>query len=289
MAGRAAERTHPLEPYVPRILAEWGLDAPGDKWQRVDGTLCFVDISGFTNLSEKLASRGRIGAEELTEVLDRVFGNMLRLAYDRGGSLLKFGGDALLLLFEGDDHAMQGTCAAVEMRAALREAVKIPTSVGKIRLRMSVGVHTGPIDLFRVGSSHHELIITGDTATKTTEMEATADPGEILISPELRSVLPKDAASEPKGNGWILRWNRPRSKAPGPVPRRTLDAATYDQCVPTQLRGYLRETHAEPEHRIATVGFVKFKGIGAAWVDGGPKAVADGLDGLVTTVQQAVD
>ena len=284
-----ARQTHPLEPYVPRVLSEWDLDSPDSKWQRLDGTLCFVDISGFTNLSEKLARRGRIGAEELTDVLDRVFGNMLRLAYARGGSLLKFGGDALLLLFEGGDHAMQGTCAAVEMRAALREAARIPTSVGKIRLRMSVGVHTGPIDLFRVGESHHELIITGDTATTTTEMEATADAGEIVISPELRAVLPADAAQVAKGNGWVLRWTRPRVETPGPVLRRKMAARAFDRSVPTQLRDYLSTTHAEPEHRIATVGFVKFKGIGAEWSRGGPAAVAEGLDRLITAIQETAD
>ena len=63
--------------YVPRRAAEWDLDAPGRRWQEVEASLCFVDISGFTPLSERLARRGRIGAEELTELLNRVFGRML--------------------------------------------------------------------------------------------------------------------------------------------------------------------------------------------------------------------
>ena len=105
---------------VPRVACEWELDAPEALWREVDGTLCFIDISGFTNLSERLAMRGRIGVEELTEVLNRVFGTMLEIVFARGGTLLKFGGDALLLLFDGPDHPAQAACAAVEMRAALR-------------------------------------------------------------------------------------------------------------------------------------------------------------------------
>jgi class 3 adenylate cyclase len=89
------EAASPLERYVPRIATDWSDDAPGKSWQELDATLCFVDISGFTNLSEKLARKGRIGAEELTGVLNFVFGRMLELAYLQGGSLLKFGGDAL--------------------------------------------------------------------------------------------------------------------------------------------------------------------------------------------------
>ncbi|HEX2404693.1 MAG TPA: adenylate/guanylate cyclase domain-containing protein [Acidimicrobiia bacterium] len=140
-----------LSPYVPSVAATW---PPGARWRPVEGTLLFVDISGFTNLSERLARRGRIGAEELTSVLDRIFGRMLEVSSDRGGSLIKFGGDALLLLFDTEDHVMQACAAAVEMRAALREASKEKTSVGRINLKMSSGIHTGTVDFFLVGSSH---------------------------------------------------------------------------------------------------------------------------------------
>ena len=289
MGARESSPTHPLVPYVPRVLSEWDIDAPGSMWQQIDGSLCFVDISGFTRLSEALARRGRIGAEELTDVLDRVFGEMLRLAYQRGGSLLKFGGDALLLLFEGDGHAVQAASSAVEMRAELRQAVRIETSVGRIALKMSVGVHTGPIDLFRVGESHHELIITGSAATTTTEMEAAADAGEIVISGAMRSALAAGSATQQKGSGWLLRWRTARVDPVGPVLRRTLSAKVIDQCVPTQLRRHLSTVHGEPEHRIATVGFLEFKGIRAELERNGPDGVARALDQLISSVQQAAD
>jgi class 3 adenylate cyclase len=126
-----------LHRYVPRVASEWTAAAGDRPWQQIDSTLCFVDLSGFTALSERLARRGRIGAEELTDVLNRVFSSMLEIAYDRGGALLKFGGDALLLQFTGDGHPMQAASAAVEMRAALRLAAQVPTSVGRVALRMS--------------------------------------------------------------------------------------------------------------------------------------------------------
>lgn len=271
------------------MLSEWDVEAAGSQYRQIDGTLSFVDISGFTRLSESLAQRGRIGAEELTAVLDRVFGEMLRLAYDRGGSLLKFGGDALFLLFEGPDHAIQGASAAVEMRAALRQAVKVPTSVGRIELSMSVGVHTGPIDLFRVGTSHHELIITGATATHTTQLEAAANPGEIVISKDLRDRLPIGSAGDEKDPGLLLRWRTPRIEAPGPVIREPLSADLIESCVPTQLREFLSTAHAEPEHRIASVGFLKFSGISRQIELLGMEGVASELHRLISTVQSAAD
>ncbi|HSJ27867.1 MAG TPA: adenylate/guanylate cyclase domain-containing protein [Acidimicrobiia bacterium] len=279
----------PLERFVPRVAAEWDLDTPGASYRQIDGTLCFVDISGFTNLSEKLARRGRIGAEELTDVLDRVFGEMLRLAYDRGGNLLKFGGDALLLMFEGSDHAVQAACAAVEMRSALRQATRIPTSVGRINLRMSVGVHSGPIDLYLVGGSHRELVITGETATITTEMEGAADAGEILVSPRLAATLGESAAGDVKGPGRLLRWRTAPAEPVGVLHRRPVDRTELAARVPTVLRAHLSHGAAEPEHRVATVGFLKFKGVAALRDTGGPDSVASALDELIRAVQAATD
>ena len=286
------ETTRPgrgLGRYVPRVAAEWDLDSPGRRWQSLDASLCFVDISGFTNLAERLARRGRIGAEELTEVLNRVFGTMLALAYERTGSLLKFGGDALLLLFRGDDHAAQAASAAVEMRGALREAAAIPTSVGTVPLRMSVGIHSGRVELFHVGRSHRELVIAGPAATTTTRMEHAAGPGEIVVSAATRELLAPGAADRQAGPGWRLGWRQPRTSAPGPVPARPVSTEAVAECIPVGLRSYLIDGAVEPEHRAATVGFVRFSGIDRIVEEDGPEIAADALDRFVTVVQSAAD
>lgn len=281
--------TSALERYVPRIATDWEQDAGSRKWQEFDATLCFVDISGFTNLSEKLARRGRIGAEELTGVLNFVFGRMLELTYLQGGSLLKFGGDALLLMFSGYDHATRAASAAVEMRAALRNAASYETSVGKLRLKMSVGMHSGTIHLFRTGVSHRELVIAGPGGTTTTEMEHTADPGEIVVSSGTKERLPDGAATTPKGDGWILKWRKAHCIAPGPVVKEDRDEDAVRAWVPTALRDYLSAGSPEPEHRIATIGFVRFCGIDARMEVEGPEWVANALDLTVGAIQSAAD
>ena len=279
-----------LDRFVPRVACEWDLDAPGARWQELDGSLCFVDISGFTALSERLAMRGRIGVEELTDVLNRVFGTMLDIAFQRGGSLLKFGGDALLLLFDGDDHPRQAAAAAVEMRAALRAATQVPMSVGRVQLRMSVGLHSGTVQLFRVGTLHHELIVTGPAATRTTQMEHAASAGEIFVSPEMAHRLPSDATkpgpARHDGAAVATRARGPRRARgfAGQVPAETIDA-----CLPEILREHLRPGEVEFEHRIAAVAFIRFRGVDALLASAGPDAVADALHAVVSTVQAAAD
>ena len=279
----------PLSPYVPRMSAEWELDAPGARWREMDATCCFVDISGFTALSERLAKRGRIGAEELTEVLSHVFSRMLDVAYSKGGALLKFGGDALLLIYTGDDHARLAAEGAVAMRAALREARTLPTSVGRLNLRMSIGLHSGTFHLFRVGHSHREFLITGPAASATTRMEATAEAGEIVVSGDTARRLPKSAVGQPKGEGHLLRWRNVVEGGPGPIPARAVAERAVESSVPVALRLRLGQRGGESEHRLASVGFVKFLGTDDLIASQGPAATADALDAIVQAVQYAAD
>src|SRR3954453_8133207 len=109
------------EPYVPRAMLHLLAGEQEQLVRTVDGTCVLVDISGFTKLSERLARRGgREGAEQLADAIGSCFERLLRVAYTNGGSLLKFGGDALLLLFEGAAHVERACASAVAMRGELR-------------------------------------------------------------------------------------------------------------------------------------------------------------------------
>src|SRR5437762_13265534 len=178
-----------LVSFVPRLTIEWLRSHPERQWLEIDGTLAFVDISGFTAMSEQLSSRGRAGAEEITDVMNVTFSALLDQAYALGGGLLKFGGDALLLLYQGDDHAARAARAAFEMRRTLRAIGRPRTSVGSVTLKMHAGLHSGCFQFFLVGGSHRELLVTGPAATRVVEMEAASEAGEILVSPETAGLL----------------------------------------------------------------------------------------------------
>ena len=116
-----------LTPYVPRLVVDWLRETPDAQRREVEGTLAFVDISGFTAMSERLAEKGKIGAEEVTDVMNRTFERLLDVSYAAGGGLLKFGGDALLLLFTGDDHAERAcdaACAGVNGMSRTAEPIR---------------------------------------------------------------------------------------------------------------------------------------------------------------------
>ena len=204
-----------LHRHVPELAVEWMLDSPDRPWRVIDGTLCFADISGFTALSERLARRGRIGAEELVDTLSRVFGAMLEVAAERGGQLLKFGGDALLFLFQGENHARNAAEAAAEMRRELGHADQAPTSVGRLHLSMSVGIHSGDIHLFLVGSPSRELVVVGPSVAATLAAESTARAGQILVTNATAAKLPAAATKPHDDKHRLLRWRRAPSGPDG--------------------------------------------------------------------------
>src|SRR5436309_10226031 len=108
-----------------------------------------------------------------------MFSALLADAYAYGAGVVKWGGDAVLLLFDGDGHEGRACRAAAEMQRTLRRVGRVHTESGTVVLRMSVGVNTGSFDFFLVGGSHRELLIAGEAATQTTALEGVAEAGEI--------------------------------------------------------------------------------------------------------------
>src|SRR5215210_4130025 len=112
MATIGVELVDGLLPYVPRLLGRWAPTGVDDRHMRVNGSVAFVDIYGFTRLTERLARKGKVGAEEMSDVLSATFAGLLAEAYDDGADLVKWGGDAVLLLFRGPEHAQRAARAA---------------------------------------------------------------------------------------------------------------------------------------------------------------------------------
>jgi class 3 adenylate cyclase/tetratricopeptide (TPR) repeat protein len=282
----AEHRTGDLVSFVPRLTLEWLRSSPDVRWLEVEGTLAFVDISGFTAMSERLSSLGKAGAEEVTDVMNATFAALLNVAYAEGGGLLKFGGDALLLLYEGDDHARHAARAAFEMRRTLRAIGRPRTSAGAVTLRMHAGIHSGRFQFFLVGDSHRELLVTGPAATRTVEMEAASEAGEILLSPEAAARLDSGNVGAEKGPGLLLE---SAPETPGTLtPLPDLDGIPLELAVPAPLRAQLLEVGPlEGEHRNAAIGFVRFAGIDEVIAIEGGSAAAEALDALVRAIQAA--
>jgi class 3 adenylate cyclase/tetratricopeptide (TPR) repeat protein len=271
--------------YLSSLHEQWLAHEPaGASWRDVDGSLVFADVSGFTQLSERLARRGKAGAEELTDIVNEVVGGLLEAAVPLGGDLLKYGGDALLLLFTGDGHERRAASACMGMQQSLRRFRGRPTSAGKITLRMSVGADAGRFFFCLAGGSHRELLVAGPDVTRVASLEAAAEAGQVLLGSALAAALPAECV-RPGSAGPLLR-RAPASEAP-PV---RLDNGAADELVglPVALRPHLG-TAVDGEHRQAVVAFVQFRGSDDLLAEAGPGGLADAVDQLVRDTQEVCE
>ena len=86
--------------------------------QTYDCAVMLADISGFTPLTERLSQVKPAGAgiEELSQVLNSYFGAMIDLIHAYGGDVIKFAGDALLVVFMNPTEAkpqLPSTCSSL--------------------------------------------------------------------------------------------------------------------------------------------------------------------------------
>jgi class 3 adenylate cyclase/tetratricopeptide (TPR) repeat protein len=288
MLDQLEKRTNQLlAPYLPSFLIDWISSSPGERAREIDATVAFVDISGFTKLSERLAKRGKVGAEELADAINACFTRLLAVAYAHVGVLIKFGGDALLLLFTGDNHYEHACGAAGGMRRALKEVDASDGSGARVTLRMSVGVHSGLFNFFLVGDTHKELIVTGPAASQTVVMESTANAGEIVVSGTTAAKLRPSVVGDAKGQGFLLRkeWiDLTTGQIPVHVPTAGIELSDY---LPQSIRDHLLADLHEPEHRRVTVAFIHFDGTDDLIETRGHLAAWEELDLLVRDIQDA--
>lgn len=246
-----------LAPYVPRLVEDHQRSGGGAQLLMSEGTLVSADISGFTALSERLAEFGNEGAEQLTELLNRCFAAMIDVCEQRHGDVVKFGGDALLVLFTGHDHAIDAAVAMAEMHRIVSGNWSTD-SVRRVSLGISQGAHSGTFGFTLADAGHVELLVGGPAVSMTVACEGEAERGQILVSARTAELLPPDWLGDPTTTGARpLRLRRARGDehgALGPVARRTGADGLHDY-----LSGALAEqvlAGVPGEHRQVVVAFV---------------------------------
>jgi class 3 adenylate cyclase/tetratricopeptide (TPR) repeat protein len=295
----------PFEPYLPALLPAWAAAEPGTAVRVQPSSLVMLDISGFTRLTERLAGRGRAGAEELSDILEQVFSPLVDVALTEGCDLLKWGGDAVLLLATGPDAAVRASRAALRMRGRLGRVGHLRTSVGAVVLRASTAVATGDVVLVLAGDPqiHRELVVLGPAATAVVALEGTARAGQVLVDvATAANVEARLLAPTPGQHSLLLGLPRaPRvpltsaaaagtsapQAAQRPGPQSSPGDRSLAALLPPQLRDRLAQGTHEPDHRVVTVAFLRFDGTDDVLRLRGQAGLAQAVDDLIRNVQDA--
>ncbi|MEK9283377.1 MULTISPECIES: adenylate/guanylate cyclase domain-containing protein [unclassified Bradyrhizobium] len=173
-----AAKSRSLAQFQAPAVQEWLARDPDflAKPVRQNAAVVFIDLSGFTSLSE------RIDPDTLRDLLKAFHALVDKTAVSSGGIITDFLGDGAMILFGlpramPDDAARAVTCSVDLHRAVQGWLASLPPSIGD-RLSFKIGAHFGPIVASRLGGSHQHITATGDTvnvASRLMEVAAQHD------------------------------------------------------------------------------------------------------------------
>ncbi|OWZ10726.1 Adenylate cyclase [Phytophthora megakarya] len=151
-----------LTAYLPAVVRrhlerqDMHMPLPMPTTHRTTVVSMFADVSGFTAMTESLAARGPVGAEDLAKHLNSYFEQLLRLVSSAGGDVFKFAGDAMLIFWpESKEDTMDSLLrralqCALRIQSHLHEAELAQLARGVV-LSVKVGVGIGEATIAHLG------------------------------------------------------------------------------------------------------------------------------------------
>ena len=179
-----------LRPFVPSTvqkILEKNPDAPFSDVTGVDVTILFLDMAGYTRISEYLTQ------EKVNFIIEKYFSSFLDVLYTYGGDINETAGDGLMVIFQGaaKEHATNAARAALEIR---RRTMEINQELEKRfqPVQVNMGINSGEASLgmrrFQ-GSSGTRMTFTasGPVTNLAARIASSAKDGDILIGSETAS------------------------------------------------------------------------------------------------------
>jgi len=202
-----------LASYVPHLIQKRAIENPtpidAPLRESFQSVVLFTDISGFTALTERLAEKGPVGVETLARILNDYFGKMINVIHEHGGDVVKFAGDALIVVWSiasdsgtadsaSEEARHQATLRAVECSLKIREKMLNYNAEGS-PLYLKMALATGQITQVHIGGvfNRWEFVLIGEPLVELGFANHEAKAGDILISPSSLALIKADIESTP--------------------------------------------------------------------------------------------
>jgi adenylate cyclase len=179
-----------LSPDLAEMVVSGELNVEKGGESRV-ATVLFADIRGFTSMSENMV------AGDVLQMLNEYFEVMVEIAFKHEGTVDKFVGDEIMVLWGApvnhDDDAQRAVSAAIDMQTALIEFNKHRIEEGQQPIQIGIGVNTGELVAGYIGSTRTmSYSVIGDTVNTGSRLCSAAKPGEVIISENTYEIVKDD-------------------------------------------------------------------------------------------------
>jgi class 3 adenylate cyclase len=149
----------------------------------------FVDLSGYSRIAAAIAHKG---AHALSSVVNRYLSRLLDIVRNHGGDVVKFAGDAVLVVWQGEekDIEINVLCAAQCVVELQKQAGWHPVEGTSLIFKIHCGLTCGPVEseVFEAPTHAHMQrlyhAVGGDALAEISELVDLAKAGETCLSDE---------------------------------------------------------------------------------------------------------
>ena len=156
----------------------------------------FLDLSGFSAITDALMKQGQFGAEALAGLMRDIFDPVVASIFEFGGAIVGFAGDGIMTLFpvRDDERAtsLRALAASQVIQQRLAEHTLGKTSYGSFTFSIKIGLALGQA-LWGILPSRDGRSATyyfrGQAVNDSAAAEHLARPGDVYLSRPLCDVL----------------------------------------------------------------------------------------------------
>ena len=166
-----------------------------------DAATLFVDISGFTTITETLMQHGTQGAETLANLMRSVFTPLIATIYEYGGFIVGFAGDAFTAVFPTTPTSAQfATAAAVTLQQKVQQQSQVQTAFGPIEISSKIGVDVGNVTWGIIKNDAHKraaYYFRGPAIDGCSQAEHLAERGDLIVSERVFTAVSPHITTQP--------------------------------------------------------------------------------------------
>ncbi len=181
----------------------------------------FLDLSGFSGMTDALMQHGQHGAEVLAGLMYGVFNPLVESIFEHGGKIVSFAGDGIMALYPANDGekatALRALASAWVIQQRLMENPRRSTIYGKFTFSAKIGLSVGNVSwkiLRSKGGENGTYYFRGSSVDDAAQAEHQANAGEIILTQGMNDLLGEDVRTQSNENNSFHRFIRFRVEMP---------------------------------------------------------------------------
>lgn len=164
--------------------------------ENLEATVMFVDICGFTSITENAS------ANEVVNMINNFFDLIVKDIIHQNGHVDKFMGDAVMAVFRGKFHLDRAVDAALTIREHMKTQESISFGKHHFKPSVSIGINSGEMISGNIGSASLKRLdytVIGDVVNLAQRLQSTAGSNQILITEKVYDLIKESFACKEVG------------------------------------------------------------------------------------------